>query len=225
MELNNKFEIGEDVYFLSKENIKETCDVCLGRRTVILKLDSGEREMECFKCYGVGYSISHHKRYVIDEEVYKVSSIKANISKDKITLKYCLTSSSGKKISRSENNISKYLDELNKRCEHLNYIDEIPEYLNYNKKSLKELVDVYICGGRVLKNTFKYMHETTDDDIKNYIDTNKVVCVENNDTCTLYTSDFSRIKNFAEVLKMHFPEKKFKLGSDKFFNVTFKELK
>lgn len=213
MELNNKFEIGEEVYSLAKENLKEDCVICSGKKTVTLKTDKGDREIECFKCFGVGYSVSPHKKYVVNEEPYTVSSIKASIGKDKITLKYCLKDSNGRKVSRTESNMSKDLEALRKKCENLNYIEDVPQHLNYNKRVLKDLVDVYICGGRVLKNNLKYMYETTNEDIEGYIEDDKIVCVEDNNTCTLHTSDFSVIKKFAEILKEHFPEKRLMLGS------------
>lgn len=218
MELNNKFEIGEEVYSLAKENIKEDCIICSGKKTVVLKTDSGEQEMECFRCHGVGYSTAPYKKYVVNEEPYRVSSIKANIGKDKITLKYTLTNNNGRKINRTESNMSKSLGVLRKKCDNLNYMEGIPQYLIYNKKILKELVDVYICNGLVIKNTFKYAYETTNDDIRDYINENKIVCVEENNTCTLYTSDFSRIKAFADVLKEQYPEKKLMLGSSNILN-------
>lgn len=213
MEFSTKFNIGEEIYFLTKENVKEACPVCLGNKTVTIKNKKGESEIECFNCHGVGFYTTSIKRYVVNEKACKIVGIKANISKNKVNLKYSIADEMGRKFNRSENSISKNLEELYRVCDNLNYIEEIPTIYNYNKKTLKDIVDVYICGGRVLKNTFKYAHETTTEDIKSYIEDNKVICVEEGNNCTLYTTDFSKIKTFADILKDKFPEKKLILGS------------
>lgn len=207
MELNNKYEIGDKVYSYSKKHLQETCKLCNGDTVITVKTSKGEKTLDCVECHGFGYKTSHFQKYTVDEGIYTVKAIKANIDKNKINIKYSLVDDNGRKINRAEPSIFKDKNIVESKCKEMNYSEEVPVYLTYNKKAIKEKVDVFVSNGFILKNIFKPKHETKQEDINLYIENDKTVCIEEDDICTLYSNDFIKIKEFSDCLKASFPDK------------------
>lgn len=51
LNIDNKFEIGQEVYVIRKERVKEQCPACNGEGHIVI---DGNR-FSCEKCYGRGY--------------------------------------------------------------------------------------------------------------------------------------------------------------------------
>lgn len=66
LQVENKFEIGQEVYVIRKERVKEKCSACNGAGHKIID----GNEYYCSKCNGKGYS-----RYETKEE-YQVKGLK-----------------------------------------------------------------------------------------------------------------------------------------------------
>lgn len=201
MEINNKYKIGDKVYSISKKAINESCDVCNGDKVIIVKNSKIEKEMECAYCNGRGYVRAGREKYVVDSGVCTVTSFKVAVGQKDISIKYVLLREDGRKINRSEFNVFENLDFAENRCEELNYIEQIPQKLNANTKEIKNLVDVYISNGYVLKNGYKNRHCTSNEDIEKYIMENKNICIEDNDEITFYTNDEEKKIKFIELIE------------------------
>ena len=51
LNIDNKFEVGQEVYIIRKERTKEKCPACNGDGHIIVN----ENRFSCEKCYGRGY--------------------------------------------------------------------------------------------------------------------------------------------------------------------------
>lgn len=51
LNIDNKFEIGQEVYVIRKERVKEQCPACNGDGHIVID----DNRFSCEKCYGRGY--------------------------------------------------------------------------------------------------------------------------------------------------------------------------
>lgn len=208
MNINNKFNIGDNVFSISRQMVSDVCPVCNGDKNIIVKNSRSETEMVCMNCHGRGFLGTGEKQYVVDSEKSNVSSFKVSVSTGKVAIKYTLRKKEGNKISRAESNIFKDLESAKIRCKELNYIESIPSNLNANIKEIKNIVDVFISNDCVLKNIYKDRHLTTKEDITQYIEEKKNICIEVNDTVSFYSNDFIKMKELNNLLNEKFPNKR-----------------
>lgn len=208
MNINNKFNIGDKVYSISKQMVNNVCPVCNGDKNIIVKNSKNETEMVCMNCRGRGFLGTGEKQYAVDSEESNISSFKVAVATGKVTIKYTLRKKEGNKISRAESNIFKDLESAKIRCAELNYVESIPSNLNANTKEIKNVVDVFISNNCVLKNIYKNRHLTTKEDIAQYIEEKKNICIEVNDTVSFYSNDFAKMKELNNLLNEKFPNKK-----------------
>lgn len=61
LNIDNKFEIGQEVYVIRKERVKEQCPACKGKGQIIV---DGNR-FSCVTCYGTGRLHGQKKTYQV----------------------------------------------------------------------------------------------------------------------------------------------------------------
>ena len=79
LNIDNKFEIGQEVYVIRKERTKEKCPACNGDGTFLHK----GYKVKCTYCYGSGNVFTHDKMWQVDKEPMTVDSMKISIGADK----------------------------------------------------------------------------------------------------------------------------------------------
>jgi hypothetical protein len=77
MQIETKFDIGNDIYAVELINNQVTCDVCNGEK---LFRDSFKTKFSCPKCYGVGNVNQGLKYHIIGP--YKIVGIELSIGQD-----------------------------------------------------------------------------------------------------------------------------------------------
>ena len=142
--IDNKFEVGQEVYSLTKtkerlEN-KCTCDVCMGRGKVTYK----GYDVKCPKCKGKGDIILDSKVVeinTVDHEPYLIVSYRYTVCKDSAILRYKIkqekdhfSKSIGKNVT--EDMIFADREEAVKVCDELNMFDKYDEW---GKQLLEEM--------------------------------------------------------------------------------------
>lgn len=114
--INNKFEIGEEVFSIWSVPLKHKCDMCDGEGFIEYK----EKGRRCPQCKGVKFLINDkYKFWEVMPQKLKVYSIKASTNGVGINIKY---KASG--YNRGEMNLFKTLEEAQVRCDELNHIKE-----------------------------------------------------------------------------------------------------
>lgn len=142
--VDNKFEVGQEVYLLTKtkerlEN-KCTCDVCMGRGKVTYK----GYDVKCPKCKGKGDIILNSKVVeinTVDPESYRIVSYRYTVCKDGEILRYKIKQEKdhfSKNIEKSvtEEEIFAMREEAVKVCDELNMFDRYDEW---GKQLLEQL--------------------------------------------------------------------------------------
>lgn len=84
MELNNKFEIGQELYTVIRKPIEYKCPVCDGTG----KFNHNGYEVKCPHCQGSGRIEDKKTLWNVVDHKVKVSSIKASIYKENQHIKY-----------------------------------------------------------------------------------------------------------------------------------------
>lgn len=112
IEINAKFNIGDEVYTIISEPLEYECDLCKGNGYIIYE----EKKIRCPHCHG-SKTIIHNEFRVwrVLHEKLTVSSIKANINQYSYKIRYNLSG-----IKRAEENVFKTFDEAQERCDQLN---------------------------------------------------------------------------------------------------------
>lgn len=114
IEVNNKFNIGEEVYSIRTEPIANTCDLCKGNGFIVYE----EKELRCPQCKGTKVIINDKfKMWKVIPEKLKVSSMRVNINETTCSIRYNLSG-----IKRAEQNLFNTFEEAQKRCDELNFV-------------------------------------------------------------------------------------------------------
>lgn len=131
--VDNKYEIGEEVYSVSMQEIEYKCPYCNGSGIVKLELKESLKgkftagHIECEPCRGVGYSSkSKYRAWFVMDEILKISSIRVGIDDNGIKeIKYNCHGG-GRSVKRHEYRLfitkteaQEYCDELNKEIKFL----------------------------------------------------------------------------------------------------------
>ena len=114
--INNKFNIGEEVYGIWNVPMQNTCDMCDGTGAIEYR----EKIVRCPQCKGVKVLINDkYKYWEVMPDKLKIYSIKATINKSDVNIRY---KASG--YNRNEDNLFEAIEDAQKRCDELNYIVE-----------------------------------------------------------------------------------------------------
>lgn len=114
--IDNKFEIGEECYTYTRENVKIVCPVCKGTKK---NLYSGY-EFPCKQCNTTGKIVG--KQTVITPHKVRIRRIVASIWDNVTTIKYKVDSV-GEYINarnRGESSLFKTLEECEQKCKEIN---------------------------------------------------------------------------------------------------------
>jgi len=114
MILNNKFEIGQDVYTVIRKPIQYDCPLCNGTG----KFNHNGYDVKCPHCIGSGKLFDSKTLWNVVEENVIIRSIKANIhGVDSQTLKYKVSCKSDYRInSRPQSQLFLTIEEAEKFC-------------------------------------------------------------------------------------------------------------
>lgn len=124
LNIDNKFEIGQEVYLITGRNVriedKRTCDVCLGVGTVTYK----GYEITCPKCNGEKNIVLDSKVatvHTVEYKPYRIVSYRYTVCKDGEFLRYRVKhDNDGKEKSILEEEIFTTKEEAEARCKELN---------------------------------------------------------------------------------------------------------
>ena len=93
------------------------CSLCEGKG----QFEHNNHNVICPQCKGTGKITSNYKSWEVIDEKLTVSSIKANIGSNNITLRYGLHSKITR-LRRGEQNVFKTYEEAQNKCNELNYV-------------------------------------------------------------------------------------------------------
>lgn len=110
--VENKFDIGEEVYLIEQIPFEYDCPVCKGEG----KFLHNNYLIKCLKCFGSGQVLDNKiKVWVVMEGTHLIHGIKVRRINNINKIKYKVST-----FNRSEDNIFKTFEEAEKRCFHLN---------------------------------------------------------------------------------------------------------
>ena len=114
--INNKFDIGEEVFSIWSVPLKKKCDMCEGDGVI----EYNGKSMRCPQCKGAKFLVNDkYKLWEVMPQKLKVYSIKASTNGTEVNIKY---KASG--WNRGEMNLFKTLEEAQARCDELNHADD-----------------------------------------------------------------------------------------------------
>lgn len=112
--INNKFEVGEEVYSIRAMPMENTCDICKGNGVINYE----GKELRCPQCKGDKVIVNDtYKIWKVIPEKLKIGAIKASFNGTDCRVKY---KASG--LKRAEQNLFKTFEEAQKRCDELNFV-------------------------------------------------------------------------------------------------------
>lgn len=124
--VDNKFEIGQEVFVVIKEkrmiNTKQTCGMCLGEGKIMYR---GYKSI-CPMCNGLKeLNLESKKRniYTVDPIPHVIVSFRYSVTKEGNFLRYRLGNASYNNKNVTENKIFATLEEAEARCKELNKKD------------------------------------------------------------------------------------------------------
>lgn len=131
LNIDNRFEIGQEVFLITERNVriedKRTCDVCLGVGTVTYK----GYEMNCPKCHGRREVVLDSKPTIIhsvEDKPYRIVSYRYTVCKDGEFLRYKIKQDYGKEKSVTEEEIFTNREEAVKVCDDKNMFTTYDEW-------------------------------------------------------------------------------------------------
>lgn len=113
MKISTKYEINQDIFYLERERVLETCSTCQGKRKINVTNGVKNWNIKCPSCHGKGKA-PNVIRYGIAND-----TIKEVIAKQTETfsyIKYVLYSG----ITKSEKALFSDVEEAEKKCNILN---------------------------------------------------------------------------------------------------------
>lgn len=114
--IDNKFEIGEEVFTYARENLEIICPVCKGTK----KIFYNNYEIPCKQCDASGKIVG--KQTVVEPHKVRIRRIIASIWNDVITIKYKVDSVDDyiNVRNRGESSLFKTLEECEQKCKEIN---------------------------------------------------------------------------------------------------------
>ncbi len=124
LNIDNKFEIGQEVYVIQKVKPKNICSACNGESYKIID----DNRFACTKCWGDGWIRGKKKIYKVLEGIKTITAIKLYSNDTLSEIKYNLRDEDN---SGSFESVEKYLfatkEEAEVCCKELNEELEIPK--------------------------------------------------------------------------------------------------
>lgn len=114
IEVNNKFNIGEEVYTGVRVPINYKCPICEGNG----KFMHNGYEIMCRNCSGSG-KLHNSRQFVLEPTKVRIRRIIASIWNDVITVKYKVDSDMNVR-NRSETTLFRTLEEAEQYCKECN---------------------------------------------------------------------------------------------------------
>lgn len=113
--VDNKFEIGEEVYTGVRVPVKYKCPICEGQG----KFMHNGHEVRCSNCCGSGKLHNSHQ-FLLEPVKVKIRRIIASIWKDVTTIKYRVDCTEENVRNRSETTLFRTLEEVEEYCKNSN---------------------------------------------------------------------------------------------------------
>lgn len=123
VEVNNKFEIGEEVYTVIRVPVTYKCPICEGEG----KFMHNGYEVNCKNCCGSGELHNAHQSLLFPVKA-RVQKIIASIWNDVITVKYKVDCTEVRIRNRSETTLFKTLEEAEQYCKECNTKEKAAEF-------------------------------------------------------------------------------------------------
>lgn len=123
IEINNKFEIGEEVYTGVRVPVKYKCPICEGEG----KFLHNGYEVRCSYCSGNGRLHNVHQ-FLLEPVKVKIRRIIASIWNDVITIKYKVDCNEANVRNRSESTLFRSLEESEQYCRECNTKQKSAEF-------------------------------------------------------------------------------------------------
>ncbi|WP_368273634.1 hypothetical protein [Enterocloster bolteae] len=111
IEVNNKFEIGEEVYTGVRVPVKYKCPICDGKG----KFMHNGYEVRCSNCQG-SRELHNSHQFLLEPVKVRVRRIIASIWNDEVTVKYKVNCSEANVRNRSESTLFRSLEEAEQYC-------------------------------------------------------------------------------------------------------------
>lgn len=123
IQVNNKFEIGEEVYTGVRVPVKYKCPICDGEGRF---LHNGY-EVKCNNCCGSGMLHNTHQ-FLLEPVKVEIRRIIASFWNDVITVKYKVNCAEANVNSRSETTLFKTFEESKQYCKECNTKEKMAEF-------------------------------------------------------------------------------------------------
>lgn len=123
IEVNNKFEIGEEVYTGVRVPIKYKCPICEGQG----KFMHNGYEVRCSNCCGSGKLHNSHQ-FLLEPVKVKIYRINASVWNDVITVKYRVNCDEANVRNRSETALLRSFEEAEQYCKECNTKEKAAEF-------------------------------------------------------------------------------------------------
>lgn len=120
IEINPKFEIGEEVYTITQKKLTMLCPMCSASKVVTYNGVT----VKCPNCCGTGEFETNKRVWDIVNEAQEIKTVKATITKYGSTVKYKLNPKTGygSVLSRSEETLFKTKEDAQQECNKRNEI-------------------------------------------------------------------------------------------------------
>lgn len=123
IEINNKFEIGEEVYTGVRVPVKYKCPICEGQG----KFMHNGYEVRCSNCCGSGKLHNSHQ-FLLEPVKVRIRRIIASIWNDATTVKYKVDCSEANVRNRSESALFRSFEEAEQYCKECNTKEKTAEF-------------------------------------------------------------------------------------------------
>lgn len=112
MILNNKFEIGQELYTVIRKPIDYDCPICKAEG----KFNHNGYDVKCPKCQGVGKLTDSKILWSVDENKVTVRSLRANIHENTQSIRYNVNSMTFNIHKRPEHQLFVTKEEAEQFC-------------------------------------------------------------------------------------------------------------
>lgn len=123
LEVNNKFEIGEEVYTGIRVPVKYKCPICDGEG----KFLHNGYEVRCNNCCGSGKLHNAHQ-FLLEPVKVRIQRIIASIWNEQISIKYKVDCTEANVRNRSETTLFKTFEETEQYCKKCNTKEMVGEF-------------------------------------------------------------------------------------------------
>lgn len=123
IEVNSKFEIGEELYTGVRVPVKYKCPICEGQG----KFMHNGYEVRCSNCCGSGKLHNSHQ-FLLEPVKVRVRRIIASIWKDVTTVKYKVDCTDANVRNRSESALFRSLEDAEQYCNECNMKKKTAEF-------------------------------------------------------------------------------------------------